>query len=87
MREHKFNNGDLLRDNVTGVEGIVMVVAQYATGCLHYGIQQQRLNTDGSIPAWEWIDESRLQLVKGEAVLFNINKSFTSGPSPSGPQM
>lgn len=87
MRTARFENGDLLRDNVTGLEGIVMVVAHYSTGCIHYGIQQQKVKDDGSVPDWQWLDESRFSLVRHDAVSFNISPEGTSGPMPSGPQM
>jgi len=72
MRTAKFENGDLLRDNVTGLEGIVMVVAHYSTGCIHYGIQPQKVKEDGNVPDWTWLDESRFSLVRSDAVSFNI---------------
>lgn len=87
MTKAKFDNGDLLRDQVTGFEGIVMVVAYYSTGCIHYGVQQQKVKEDGSVPDWQWLDESRFRLVRAKAVSFDIPQTVRSGPMPSGPQM
>ena len=81
----KFNNGDLLRDSVTGYEGVVMVRAEYSTGCHHYGLQP-RNPKDNVLGVWEWIDQSRLSLVERSVVSFNLPKDgTTSGAFPSGP--
>ncbi|HLD90889.1 MAG TPA: hypothetical protein VI911_07755 [Patescibacteria group bacterium] len=87
MREAKFTNGDLLKDKVTGLDGVAMVVAFYSTGCIHYGLQPQRINTDGSIPDWTWLDESRLVKSETARVSFDVSPDSASGPMPSGPQM
>lgn len=82
----KYDFGDLLKDNVTGFEGIVMVKALYSTGCLHYGLSPQKTaDKDGAItdPQWIWWDETRLSLVKKEVVCFPITKQ--SHKSISGP--
>lgn len=81
----KFENGDILRDRVTGLEGVVMVKASYSTGCHHYGIQQQEIIA-GREPDWIWLDQSRLEMVKPAAVKFEIDPNRTSGPMPSGPK-
>ncbi len=85
MFESEFSNGDLLRDKVTGLEGVVMVVAFYSTGCIHYGIQPKRIRDDGEIPDWTWLDESRFSLVEQSAVKFDYNGN--SGSMPFGPQV
>jgi len=82
----KFSNGDKLRDKVTGLKGIVQVVAFYATGCTHYGIQEQTVK-DGKTPDWEWFDESRVEMVKPKAVKFATKERKPSGPCPAGPQL
>lgn len=81
----KYENGDILRDKVSGLEGVVRVRAEYSTGCVHYGIQSQELK-DGAPRSWVWLDQSELQLVLSGAVSFDINETPVSGPMPSGPQ-
>ncbi|KKK63622.1 hypothetical protein LCGC14_2992430 [marine sediment metagenome] len=83
--EFKFELGTTLRDKVTGFEGVVMVRAEYFTGCVHYGLQTRELK-DGRITDWEWIDGSRLILVDGLTQITKEGKP-TSGPHPNGPQM
>ena len=82
----KFNNGDTLRDKVTGLTGIVMVCAEYATGCHHYGILQRELQS-GKPAEWQWIDQSMLELVESASVQFKFDKKTISGPYPKGQQL
>ena len=81
--EHE--NGDILRDKVSGFEGVVMVRAEYSTGCIHYGMQSQEMK-DGSPRDWEWMDQSRLESVSKRTVTFDIDEDRKSGAMPSGPQ-
>ena len=85
MDGNKWTNGDLLKDQVTGLEGVVMVVAFYSTGCTHYGLQSKKLQ-DGLPQKWEWVDQSRLVLVKRGDIKFHIEETRPSGPFPSGPE-
>lgn len=97
MIDNMFAAGDLLEDKVTGITGIVMVIAKYSTGCIHYGIQPRNVKEDGSIPNWVWLDEHRYRLVKKQAVCFDTvvekkDKTTSSlvppgGDFPSGPQL
>lgn len=80
----KYENGDILKDKVTGLEGVVMVRAEYSTGCHHYGLQPQVVK-EGKSPDWDWLDQSRLELVKKGAVKFGVKNKPTSGAFPSGP--
>lgn len=82
----KYENGDLLRDKVSSLEGVVMVRAEYSTGCHHYGIQPMKLNKDGDTHNWTWLDQSTLERVSESTVEFHIDPETTSGPYPSGPE-
>lgn len=81
----KFNLGDLLQDKVTGLVGVVMVRAEYSTGCHHYGLQQRDL-IGGKEPEWTWLDQSRLFKINNKVVNFDVDEAATSGAFPSGPQ-
>ena len=81
----KYENGDILKDKVTGLKGVVMVRAEYSTGCHHYGIQSEKLES-GKPVDWEWLDQSRLELVKKNAVAFSFDTAKPSGCFPSGPK-
>jgi hypothetical protein len=86
MRQAKFENGDELKDKVTGLKGIVMVVAFYSSGCIHYGVQPRALKDKGTPAEWVWLDEGRYSLVKKGAISFNIDEHRPSGPMPKGLQ-
>ena len=81
----KFNNGDVLKDSVTGFTGVVMVCAIYSTGCHHYGLLSQEL-VKGKEGDWNWLDQSRLSLVDKQVVDFIIDPNTTSGSMPVGPK-
>lgn len=83
--DFKYELGDTLRETVTGFKGVVMVRAEYSTGCIHYGLQSSKLK-DGVMQDWYWLDASRLELVKSRKVKFNVDKNKPSGAFPSGPQ-
>jgi hypothetical protein len=70
---------DVLKDDVSGYQGVVMGVTFYDTGCIHYGLAPQKVKSDGTLNDWQWFDESRLTLVKAG----NMRK----GKPHSGPDM
>lgn len=88
IKEFEFGLGETLRDKVTGFQGVVMVRAEYSTGCVHYGLCPRELK-DGKPIDWEWIDSSRLERVSEfQPVDFGQPQRKTaSGPFPAGPQM
>ena len=59
----KFKMNQVVKDKVTGYQGVILARIEYATGCQHYGVCQQVVSKEGKIPEWEYIDESRLVLV------------------------
>jgi len=82
----KFELGDTLKDVVTGYKGIAMVRAEYFTGCVHYGLCPKNLK-DGKIDEWEWIDQTRLVLVKNVKRVVLSETVNPSGPRCNGPQL
>jgi len=71
---------------VTGFTGVIMSQTKYFTGCLHYGVQSRSLTTEGKLKDWEYIDESRLDLI-GDGLVLKIPDESTSGPGYNPPQM
>jgi len=59
----KFELGEVLKDKITGFQGVAMARTEYFTDCIHYGLCSQELK-DGKPIDWEWIDETRLVQVK-----------------------
>ncbi len=83
--EFKFDNGQVLKDKVSGFQGVVVAKTHYYTGCRHYGLCSQELH-DGKPVDWEWFDESRLFLVIGEESVLEKPQAQTSGSFPNAPR-
>lgn len=64
-----FEFGDLVRDKITGFEGIVVVKADYASGKAVCALQGTEMH-DGVPTDWEWICINQLELVKAGVVGF-----------------
>lgn len=81
----KFNLGEVLKDKITGFQGVAIGRTEYLTGCTHYGLCSQILK-DGKPIEWEWIDEFRLVKVLGEPVLTRKGDTDVGGIFPNPPQ-
>ena len=82
----KFELGEILKDKITGFEGIVLGRTEYFTGCNHYGLQSESLK-NGKPRGWEWVDETRLMHVEGSKKMLQETREPTSGPHPNAPQI
>jgi len=88
MNAFKFEIGAVLKDVITQFTGVVMARTQYFTGCVHYGLELQKLAKDGQIRGqYEWIDESRLMATGKHINLPGKTKEVRSGPHPSAPTL
>jgi hypothetical protein len=86
-RHFKFEVGEVVKDIVTGHEGVIMGVTYYFTGCNHYGICSQKITDKTKPDLWQWFDEKRLVSVNKKKISFFAGKEPTSGPMQSPPQM
>lgn len=50
----------LMRDKITGFEGIVTGIAAYHNGCNKVHLEPVKLGTDGKIIDGVWLDEQRV---------------------------
>ena len=82
----KFEKGEILKDKVTGFEGVVMVRSDYYTGCNTYGLLSQEPDESGKPKSWVWIDETLLDKTRKKNV-FTKPKKNNGGPHPNAPQM
>lgn len=82
----KFEMGEVLKDKVTGFQGVVMARTEYFTDCTHYGLCSQTLK-DGKPIDWEWLDETRLIQVAGAERIVKESRKSTSGLYSNAPQM
>lgn len=61
--------GDYVRDEITGLTGVVLGRAEYlyeATACC---VHSRRLDDNGNLRAWVWIQEDRLTVIEEQAVV------------------
>jgi len=61
----KFARGDEVKDMITGFKGIVVTQVAYMTGCNQVGVKHQTAKNNGIPIEPLWIDEVKLELVKG----------------------
>lgn len=80
----KVELGSIVKDKITGLQGVVMARTTYLTGCAHLGIQPQKLKTDGTVHEWVWIDETRAEVKKGKIKL-ERGDSGCGGNMPNAP--
>ena len=76
----KFNNGDRVKDEITGLSGIVTCVLSYFNGCTRYHVQPEKLH-EGKPIADQYFDEPQLKLVKS-GVYKGINDTGGFQPAP-----
>ncbi len=69
----KYDIGDILRDKVTGLQGVVIVRAEYASRSRSYGIQPREIQNN-TVPEYTWLDETTLELVESDVVDFGFEK-------------
>jgi hypothetical protein len=85
MDHFKFELGEVLKDVVTGFQGVAMGRTQYFTDCNHYGLCSQKLDKDGKIGEWVWLDETRLIRTKKVKIVLGERAKPTSGMFPDPP--
>lgn len=54
--------GKEVKDKITGFKGIATSVHGYLTGCTQYGVQPP-VDEKGVVPASQWFDDGRLEVV------------------------
>lgn len=57
----KIKLGSVVRDRITGLEGVVIARTEYHTGCIHIGIQAP-VDSSGRVPSLYWTDEVNLSM-------------------------
>lgn len=75
----KFQLGDIVKDTVTGYQGVVMCRTDWLHGCTRYGLQPTKLDKDGKPQDTIMFDEPQLVLVKAKKV---ERQTSTGGPRP-----
>ncbi|MFH1304496.1 MAG: hypothetical protein ABIK07_25870 [Planctomycetota bacterium] len=55
--------GSLVRDVVTGFEGVVIARDEWDTGCKRIGVQPKGLTEEGKAKSMGWIDLQKVELI------------------------
>lgn len=78
----RFDDGDLVRDRVTGFEGVVTGFTTFITGCDQYLVNPPV--KDGSYQDGKWLDDVRLELVAAAKVTLGAAPARLKGSAPEG---
>ena len=78
----KISLGSIVRDLITGFEGVVISRSQWLNNCNTYGVKPQELKNGKPLDT-QWFDEPQLKLVRKDA--FKANQS-TGGPTDTPKQ-
>lgn len=74
--------GDLVRDIITGYDGVVVAKTSWLTGCDRFGVQSRDLK-DGKLIEPEWFDDTRLLVIESHWAQEIERKASVD---PGGPQ-
>lgn len=79
--------GDIVKEKITGLEGVVMARTEFLTGCSHLAILPQTLDDKGNMKEWVWLDETRFEKIDKPSVqIMEYGESIDKGgpqPHPS----
>lgn len=80
----KIKLGDRVREKFTQVEGVVIGITFWLTGCDHVGVRREGTDKDGK--PWEllWFDEPNLEVVQS-GVASEQPVDPATGRKPGGP--
>lgn len=74
----KFENGDEVKDSITGFKGVVVARTEWLNGCIRYVIQSRKRSKEGK-PVDDTIDEQQLSLLHPPKPV-KIKKERPGGP-------
>lgn len=67
--ESRIGIGDLVKDRITGFEGIAIAATFYQYGCVRILVQPQRMGKDGKIIEPQVFDDPQLKIIRVGAVI------------------
>jgi hypothetical protein len=78
MSEQKIGLGDLVRDRVTGFEGIVVARTEWLNGCARLTVQPQKLDEKGKPVEADSFDDMQCVVLERERI--STVQTDTGGP-------
>lgn len=80
------NFGKLVRDKVTGFEGVVIGRCDYLYGCSQYGIVP-KVDKDGKTGEVHWFDAGRIEVVGAGVSVESVQADEPGAESQPHPQI
>lgn len=82
----KFEKGVKVKDIITGFNGVITGRCDHITGCNTYGINPQKLDSNGKPIEAQWFDENRLKVIgKGITLEEDEDNEMVSGADNINP--
>jgi len=83
-----FELGSVLKDNVSGFEGMAMARNTFINGCVHYCLVPTTLDKDGKLRDSHWLPDDQLKLIKKPATApVKASKEVPGGPATKSVRM
>ena len=82
--EFKFENGQKVKDMVSGCVGIINASSIWLNGCIQYSVQPEIKK--GEMPDSWWFDEKQIELID-EGINKKVKPSNTGGPPTRSPRL
>lgn len=76
---HKFKLGSELKDTLTGFQAITTARCEYLTQCTQY-LLLPTVDKDGKHRDGQWVDETRLELIKEGAYQLPVTTAIPQTP-------
>lgn len=86
----RFNNGDEVKDKISGFVGVVIARTDWFNGCVRYTIQSQQLKDNSAPGEAHTFDDEQLDLVKAARVVPEVVARAQRGestPRTGGPPL
>lgn len=81
MAAKELKLGDMARDRISGMNGVIAGNSEYLYGCKFLLIIPKKIK-DGKNIDGVWFDEDRVEAYKGKAMSRKTRTARTGGPSP-----
>lgn len=78
-RNSNIQLGDLVRDRITGFEGVAVCEARWLNGCVRFTVQPRTLTKEGTVKTSEGFDVEQLEKIEHQVVEV---MTPTGGPMP-----
>ena len=79
-------NGQRVRDTISGFDGIVTGRTEYLNGCVQVYVEPDRLDKDGKRIKGVWFDESQVEPVAARTARTTSTRALAAADPPGGPR-